>query len=125
MLKIAWIIENWCWKYRISKKPVQPTANIEDLLLNTIIHCQIAFENIDKLKGYQDIFNQGERNRLKGTAITVQEKLNIVYKNMTEDNAEKYKRLLSEKLKLYGIVDGITTESQINLIFDLYKTNGK
>ena len=125
MLKILWIIENWCWKYRLSKNPVQPKADIEDLLLNTMIHCQIAFENLDKLKGYQDIFNQAERNRLKGTSLNVKEKLDIVYKNMTAENSEKYRRLLLEKLKLYGLIDGIATESQINLIFDLYKTNGK
>lgn len=125
MLKILWIIENFCWKFRFSKKPIPPKADVEDLLLNTLIHCQIAFENIDKLRGYQDLFNQAERNRLKQTAINVQEKLDIVYKNMAEENSTKYKRLLSEKLKLYGLVDGIDTESQIQLIFEIYKTNGR
>lgn len=125
MLKILWIVENFCWKFRFSKKPIAPKADVEDLLLNTLIHCQIAFENIDKLRGYQDLFNQAERNRLKQTAINVQEKLDIVYKNMAEENSTKYKRLLSEKLKLYGLVDGIDTESQIQLIFEIYKTNGR
>lgn len=125
MLKILWIIENLCWKYRLSKKGAQPKQNIEDLIINTLIHCQIAFENIDKLRQYQDIFNQGERNRLKSTSLNLQEKLDIIYKDMSKEHIELNKKMLTEKLKLYGLIDGVTTESQIELIFEIFKTNGR
>jgi hypothetical protein len=125
MLKIVWFIENLCWKYRLSKKQEPKQAGFEDALLNTIIHSQLAFEGMDMLRGYQNLFNQAERNKLKGTLILLNEKLNLAYGSMSKENVERNKKVLSDKVKLYGQLDNISTENQIQLIFELFKSNGK